>query len=77
MGISKKLRQQTLRFLLPYADNKIISVTQKKHLKYTGMFLGKQWTLTLPCSPSGQYVERSLRSLERKFKRRFVAAQDI
>ena len=77
MGISKKLRQQTLQFLLPYADNKMISVTQKKHLKYTGVFQGKQWTFTLPCSPSGQYIEASLRSQERKFKRRFVAAQDI
>jgi hypothetical protein len=76
MGISKKLRQQTLRLLLPYADNQMIRVTQKKHLKYTGMFEGEKWTFTLPCSPSGQYVEGSLRSLERKFKRRFASAQD-
>ena len=72
MGISKKLRQQTLRHLLIYADNNIISVTQKKHLKYSGVFKGEKWTLTLPCSPSGQYVEGSLRSLQRRFKRRFA-----
>jgi len=72
MGITRKLRQQTLRQLLPYTDNNIISITQKKHLKYSGVFKGEKWTFTLPCSPSGQYVEGSLRSLQRRFKRRFA-----
>lgn len=72
MGISRKLRQQTLMFLLQYADDKVVSISQKKHLKYTGKFNGEKWIFTLPCSPSGHYIEGSLRSLERKFKRRFA-----
>jgi hypothetical protein len=70
MPLSKKIYRDTLRTLSQYSDQPI-SVSQNRHIKFCGSLKGVPWILTLPTSPSGQYVERSIRSKIRRLEREY------
>ena len=70
MPLSKKIYRDTLSTLSEYSDQPI-SVSQNRHIKFTGFFRGESWMFTLPCSPAGQYVERAVRSKIRRFERQY------
>ena len=68
MHLSKKIYRDTLRNLSDYSDSPIC-VTRNRHYVFRGSHKGVPWIFTLPCSPSGQYVEHSVRSMIRRFQR--------
>ena len=70
MPLSKKIYKDTLRALGFYSDSPI-RVFRNRHYVFRGCYKGMPWMFTLPCSPSGQYVEKSIRSMIRRFHHRF------
>jgi hypothetical protein len=70
MPLKKKIYRDTIRILNQFSDQPI-SISQNRHLKISGSLKGESWIFTLPCSPSGDYLERSLRSQIRRFKRQY------
>jgi hypothetical protein len=68
MPLSKKIYKDTLRALSNYSDSPI-RVFRNRHYVFRGSRNGMPWLFTLPCSPSGQYVEHSVRSMIRRFHR--------
>ena len=66
MPLSKKIYKHTLRALSNYSDSPI-RVFRNMHYVFRGSHKGTPWLFTLPCSPSGQYVEHSIRSMIRRF----------
>jgi hypothetical protein len=70
MALKKTIYRDTLRTLEQYSDQPI-SVSQNRHIKFSGSFKGAPWVFTLPTSPSRNYLERSLRSQIRRFQRQY------
>lgn len=70
MALKKTIYRDTLRTLEHYSDEPI-SVSQNRHIKFSGSFKGAPWVFTLPTSPSRNYLERSLRSQIRRFQRQY------
>ena len=70
MHLSKKIYRDTLRTLSDYSDSPI-RVMRNRHYVFRGSRKGIPWVFTLPCSPSGQYVEHSVRSMIRRFERQY------
>jgi hypothetical protein len=70
MHLKKKIYKDTIRILNQFSD-KPISISQNRHIKISGSLKGEPWVFTLPTSPSGDYLERSLRSQIRRFKRQY------
>ena len=68
MHLSKKIYRDTLRNLSDYSDSPIC-VKRNRHYVFRGSHKGMPWIFILPCSPSGQYVEHSVRSMIRRFQR--------
>jgi len=70
MYLKKKIYRDAIRILNQFSDLPI-SISQNRHIKVSGCFKGESWIFTLPTSPSGNYLERSLRSKIRRFKRQY------
>ena len=70
MHLSKKIFRDTLRTLGFYSDYPI-RIMRNRHYVFRGTHNGMPWMFTLPCSPSGQYVERSVRSMIRQLQRQY------
>lgn len=60
-----------MRILKNYSDREMLRMQQNKHTKIQGSYRGVPWIITLPCSPSGHYVERAVRSQIRRLNRQF------
>jgi hypothetical protein len=67
----KKIYRDAIRVLNQFSDTPI-SILQNRHIKVSGSFKGASWIFTLPSSPSGDYLERSLRSQIRRFMRQYI-----
>ena len=71
MPIQKSILRDTIRILSDYADNGDLTIANNRHYKISGYHNGKFWIITLPTSPSGQYVERAVRSKIRRLERQY------
>ena len=70
MHLKKKIYRDTIRIMNQFSDTPI-SISQDRHIKVSGSFKGKSWIFTLPNTPSGHYLEPTLRSQIRRFMRKY------
>lgn len=71
MPMKKAVLRDTIRILKNYADSGTLRIIQNRHTKIQGCYNGDPWIITLPCSPSGHYVERAVRSQIRRLQRQY------